>query len=208
MENTERSTTFVTRWPLVTMRPFVHALLVGLCAACEASAQTAQKANDFSSFNNGRALIVVDDSGKETRGRVLRSTMDSLTMTVEGRDRLFDRQGVKAIYELQGDSVRHGMMIGLAAGAALGASVVAFESVCGGSFEEARSCTGGEQARQAAVVGGVFGAIGMGIGTLSDALVRDRRLLYERSGGAEGPAISIVPYLAPSGRKLLLSVVW
>ena len=207
MDKTERSTTFVTRWPLVTMRPFLHALLVGLCAACEASAQTAQKANDFSSFNNGRVLIVVDESGKETRGRVLRSTMDSLTMTVDGRDRMFDRQGVKAIYEQQGDSVRHGMMIGLAAGAALGASVGA-GTECGGLFEPGRSCTGGEKARLVAVVGGVFGAIGMGIGAAGDALVRDRRLLYERSGGAEGPAISIVPYLAPSGRKLLLSVVW
>lgn len=192
----------------VTMHSLRFAFLICLFAVSEASAQTAQGvAEDFSGLRGGRAIAVIDDSGKETRGRLLRFTPDSLTMTVDGRDLVLDRQHVTTIYE-RGDSLKNGMRIGLLAGAAVGIAAGVIGTDCGGLFEEVRSCTGAEKVRLAAVGGGVFGAIGMGIGVGIDALITGRRLLYERPRRAKVPAISIVPSFAPSSTRLMLSVAW
>jgi len=47
----------------------------------EAYAQNTQRvAKDFSGLHGGRTIAVIDDSGKETSGRLLRFPSDSLTM--------------------------------------------------------------------------------------------------------------------------------
>jgi hypothetical protein len=130
-----------------------------------------------------------------------------LTITVEGRDLVFDRQHVRTIYE-RGDSLKNGTIIGLLAGATLGIVAGVGGTDCGGFFEAVRSCTGGEKVRLAAVSAGVFGAVGVGIGAGIDALIRGRRLLYERPRPSGVPAISVMPSFAPSGARLLLRATW
>jgi hypothetical protein len=190
------------------MRSLRFTLLISLFAAPAALAQTVQGvAEDFSGLAEPRAsIVVIDDAGRETRGRLLHFDPESLTMTAAGRDLTFDRQHVASVYQ-RGDSLTNGMMIGLVTGAGFGFASGAFGTDCGALFD-VRPCTDGEKARLGAAFGGVFGAIGMGIGAGVDALMIGRRLLYERPRRSEVPTVSISPSVAPSSTRLSLTVAW
>jgi hypothetical protein len=168
---------------VTALRALLMAFLIGVFPVSEISAQPTQGVvGDFSGLSGlaGRPTItVVDDSGREINGRLLRFTPDSLTMAVEGRELLLDRQHVQSVYE-RGDALRNGTLIGLLAGAAFGIAGGVSGTDCGGYFERARPCTAGEKARLVLVFGGAFGAIGAGIGAGIDALKTGRRLLYQR----------------------------
>jgi hypothetical protein len=184
-------------------------LLIGLFAAVDLSAQTAPGVTgDFSGLADTRpSIAVIDDAGKETRGRLLSFDPDRLTLRVGGRDQTFDRQHVTGVYQL-GDSLKNGARNGFIIGAALGVTAGAAGTDCGDFWVGVRSCTGGEKVRLAAVAGGVLGALGMGIGAGIDALITGRRVLYERPRGTETLAISIVPSLAHARKTLALTVAW
>src|SRR5687768_3336865 len=145
--------------------PFRIAILVILSATPAAVAQTIPGVTeDFSGLGQTRPSIsVIDQTGKETNGRLLRFDANSLTMTAGDRDLTFDRQEVAKVYQ-RGDSLKNGMTIGLVTGAALGFAAGVSTTECGGFFQATQPCTGGERARLGAVMGGVFGALGMGIG--------------------------------------------
>lgn len=184
------------------------AFLISLVATPTALAQTMQGVpEDFSGLGrNGSSIIVVDDAGKETRGRLLRFDLESLTMTVEGRDLTFERQHVTRVYQ-RGDSLKNGMTIGLVTGAVVGIAAGVSGTDCGGFFA-ARPCTGGDKARLGTVGGAVFGALGMGVGAGIDALITGRRLVYERPRRSAGPAISIAQSFTSSIHRLSLTVAW
>lgn len=193
----------------IHLRSVRFAVLVSLFATPAALAQTVSGvAQDFSGLEGTRSsIVVIDDAGNETTGRLLRFDAESLTMTAAGRDVTFDRQHVTRVYQ-RGDSLKNGMIIGFVTGAAFGIAAGVGGTDCGGFFEQARTCTGGEKARLGAVFGGVFGALGLGIGVGIDALITGRGLLYERPRRSEGPGISIVPSFARSSTKLSLTVAW
>jgi hypothetical protein len=167
-----------------------------------------QDAKDFSGLQGIRpSIIVIDEAGKETRGRLLRFDPESLTMmTAAGLESTFARRDVTRVYE-RGDSLKNGMMIGLATGAAIGIAAGVSGTDCGGFFERVRSCTGGEKARLGAIGGAVFGALGLGVGAGIDALMTGRRLVYE-TPRPSGPTISIAPLTANSMMRLSLTVAW
>src|SRR5690349_2151483 len=85
---------------------------------------------DFATLITGRAVIVVDDAGTETRGRMVRLNRDALTITVDGRDRTIAAQKVAAIFE-QGDSVKNGIKNGFLVGAAVGMAAGISKTQCG-----------------------------------------------------------------------------
>jgi hypothetical protein len=177
-------------------------------AATTTSAQSAQAtAQDFGALAATRTAIdVVADTGKETRGRLLRFDADSLTMEVRDREVSFERQHVARIYQ-RGDSLKNGMWIGVGIGGALG-TAVAVGTHCGGLFGPIRPCTAGEKATQLGGMGGVLGALGMGLGVGIDALFTGRRLLYDRAQPGAAAHASIAPRFVGSGAGLLVAIAW
>ena len=149
--------------------PLLLTFLISLCAISGASAQTAPGgAEGFSALLGGNDIIVIDDSGRETKGELLRFTPENLTLAVKGREVAFDRQHVAAVYE-RTNGVKKGMILGLLSGPALGL---------------AAAITGDADAL--VVLGAVvFSAIGFGVGTAVDAMIPGKRLVYERAGGPD-----------------------
>ena len=116
-------------------------------------------------------LYVLDDTGSETAGRLLRLEPDSLVLFVNGAERRFDASRVRRI-EKRGDSLRNGALIGAVVGAVFGV-LGATISDCPGN-NPSGPCPG-SQAALFLVSTGMWAAIGTGI----DALVTRRTTLYE-----------------------------
>jgi hypothetical protein len=116
-------------------------------------------------------VYVLDDSGTETSGKLLRLSPDSLVLLVDGHERQFESARVARIQK-RGDSLRNGAIIGAVVGGAL-AIITAGISDCPGDHP------GGEcpgiRAAVFLVSTGVYSAIGTGI----DALIPGRTTLYE-----------------------------
>jgi hypothetical protein len=191
------------RLPALMLASFMS--LAGLCGA---AAQTTEAVvNDFTRLDGAETIVVVDDSGHQTKGHLLRFSPDQLTMKVDGRDLVFDRQQVTTIHAV-GDSVKNGMLIGLFTGIAVGVVAGAAGSECGGFLEPARSCTSDEKFALATVGGVLFGGVGLGIGAAGDALIRGRRLVYHKAERPGVATISIAPALTPSRAGLALALTW
>jgi hypothetical protein len=185
----------------------ILAALMSLPGLCAASAQTTKVVvNDFTGLDGAESILVVDDAGHATKGHLLRFSPDQLTIKVDGRDLVFDRQQVTSIHAV-GDSLNNGMLIGQFTGVAIGVAA-GLGSECGGFLEPARPCDSGEKFVLAGVGGALFGAAGLGIGIAVDALWRDRRLVYHKAQQPGVATISIVPALAPSGARMLLTMAW
>ena len=185
-----------------------------MCGIAEVSAQTTpSKTEGFSGIANGRTIMVIDDTGIETSGRLLRFTAEELTIAVDGRDRTFERRRVEAIYQ-RGDSVKNGMAIGFFVGAAAGFATGVRRTECGdhdyvtGYQYSHVPCTGTEKVTEGLTIGALTGLLGVGIGAGIDKIIPGRRLLYERPKQAGTTVFSIVPSLAPSRLGLLTSVSW
>ena len=116
-------------------------------------------------------VYVLDDTGVETSGTLLRLNPDSLVLLVGDTERRFDAARVNRI-EKRGDSLRNGAFIGAIVGAAMGL-LVAGISDCPGN-DPGGSCPG-TRAAGVLLSTGVYAAIGTGI----DALVVGRTTLYE-----------------------------
>ena len=198
------------------IRSFRLALLMNVCTMSVSSAQPAPSSSeDFSAMTKGRELIVVEESGVENTGRLLRVTPDALTMTIDGKIHTFPRQQVSAIFE-RGDSVKNGAVIGLVAGAAIGLTAGASKTTCGrhnvgfgliSAYLAYSPCTLNERVGQGLREGALLGALGAGIGAAVDAVIPGRRVLYQKQRTAAA-AISIAPSLAPSAVGLLGSLSW
>jgi hypothetical protein len=134
----------------------------------------------------GATVYVVDDTGAETSGRLLRLDPDSLVLLVGDTERRFDAARVTRI-EKRGDSKRNGAIIGAVVGAAIGAFSMGMADCPG---DGGGSCPG-FRAAGVVISTGVYAAIGAGI----DALVVGRTTWYEAPAASRRSA-----RLAPRGR--------
>jgi len=116
-------------------------------------------------------VYVLDDTGVETSGRLLRLDPDSLVLLVGDTERRFEAARVRRI-EKRGDSLRNGAVIGAVVGAALGLLGTSLAD-CPGS-DPSGSCPG-FRAAGALLSAGFYSAVGTGI----DALVVGRTTWYE-----------------------------
>jgi hypothetical protein len=124
-------------------------------------------------------VYVLDESGAETSGRLLRLSPDSLVLLVDGTERRFETARVARIQK-RGDSLRNGAIIGAVVGGVLGI-ISAGIAECPG--RETGGCPG-TRATFFLMSTGVYSAIGTGI----DALIPGRTTLYE------------APRVVPAGR--------
>lgn len=114
---------------------------------------------------------MLDDTGQETRGTLLRFEPSVLTLLVDGAEQLFDAARVRRIQKC-GDSLRNGAVIGAIVGIVFGL-ISAGMSDCPGD-DPGGSCPG-TRAAFFLFSTGVYAAIGTGV----DALIPGRTLLYE-----------------------------
>ena len=181
------------------------ALLAILISATVVTGQTVRA--DFTGLPTDHPTVhIVEDSGKETKGKLLRFDAISLTLDVNKTEMHFDRQQVDQIY-VRGDSLTNGMLTGLFAGVGVGIVGGLTADECGGFIfsDSTRSCTGSEKAGIAGILSAVFGGIGLGIGAGIDALIPGRDVLYQRRGPA-GAGLSVAPVANRHGAGV--SVAW
>lgn len=173
------------------------ALTVPSPAAAQSSVQ------DWHMLDGARltTVVVLDDSGQETAGRVVHLDTDALVLLVEDRERRFEATNVRRLAK-KGDSLKNGALIGALVGGVLGAAAPASE--CSGTTLDALAPCG----TQTRVVLGAIGALtGVGIGVGIDALMSGRTTVYE----APGPGSPLSPdtrrsreHSRPSGLRLHL----
>ena len=160
-----------------------------------ASAQTA--ADEIRRrLKDGQTIFIVDDQGRELKGRVAGLTADALMLRV-GRDRTdvpYDR--ILRI-DRPHDGVLDGTLIGLGVGAGLGLLGALAAATDDSGF-------GPDPADVARIAPLVIGGIGAGVGLGLDALIRRETNIYRR----QGATLSLSPTLGRSRRGVAIAVSW
>lgn len=124
-------------------------------------------------------VYVLDDTGQETTGELLRLDADGLVLLVEGAELRFEAEQAIRL-DRRGDSLKNGLLIGAAIGAVLGLVSDA---------------------------GPLLGAVGFaGIGLGIDALNQGRITLYDASGGPRSGLLHQGQY--PSVATVKLTLKW
>ena len=180
---------------------FVAAMSVGGVAG----AQT--PVSDFASLPSDHPTVfVVDDSGMETKGRLLRFDAASVTLLVNKAEVRFERQQVNWIYE-RGDSLKNGMINGLTTGVVLALLAAVTVDGCGALLTP-RPCDAVERLQIFTVLSGVFGGIGVGIGAGTDALIRGRSAVYQRPVLLNRGTASVAPAALADGGRVSFTLRW
>ena len=115
-------------------------------------------------------VFVQDDSGNETKGKLLRLDQQSIKILVDGQERTFELSGVSRIQK-RGDSLKNGAIAGAVLGAIVGSMILTAD--CDGVEYY---CTAGARTLIALGTAGIYSAIGAGV----DAAIPGRTTLYQR----------------------------
>jgi hypothetical protein len=177
------------------------ALLVAALSPGVASAQEA--ASNWPGLVSSQlsTVYVLDNTGAETSGKLLRLNPDSIVLLVDGAERRFETARVARIQK-RGDSLRNGAIIGAVVGVAMGI-LTAGISDCPGDHPGG-GCPG-SRAALFLVSTGVYSAIGVGI----DALIPGRTTLYEASKAPPAAArLGSTPIAFGGGAALNVRVRW
>jgi len=195
--------------PKDSMKLSGHCMSALFAVLISASAVTGQPVRtDFSALPTDNPTVhVLDDAGKETKGRLVRFDATSLTLDVNKTETRIDQQHVSGIYVR--DSLTNGMLTGLFTGIALGVVGGLSASDCGGLIfaDSSRPCTGADKAGIAGVLSAFLGGIGLGVGAGIDALIPGRKMLYERPGSG-GATLSVTPAAARHGAGIAIALRW
>jgi len=147
------------------------AILVVALSPAAVSAQ--QAASSWPGLDPSRlpTVYVLDKSGTETAGKLLRLNPDSLVLLVDGAERQFESARVARIQK-RGDSLRNGAIIGAVVGVALGILTAGIADCPGDN--PGGGCAG-SRAALLLVSTGAYSLTGIAI----DALIPGRTTLYE-----------------------------
>ena len=118
-------------------------------------------------------VYVLDDTGREVTGRLLRLERDAIAILVEGQELEFEASRVQRL-DKRGDSLRNGAYIGAVVGLVMGL-VSAQIADCVDDTGRVGSCGAATKVGVTMLSSGLYAAIGTGI----DAVVRGRTTLYE-----------------------------
>ncbi len=151
--------------PAILVATFVATLVPSL-----AFAQGTAQSWPGQATTGSATVYVLDDTGAEASGKLLRLDLDSLVLLVGDTERRFEAARVRRI-EKRGDSLRNGAVIGAIVGAAIGVLAAGIADCPG---DGGGRCPG-FRAAGFLISTGAYAAIGAGI----DALVVGRQTLYE-----------------------------
>lgn len=157
-------------------------VLMVLLWACAAHAQEPGRTWPGHDPSQLSMIYVLDDTGVETSGRLLRFEPDAVVLSVEGAERRFEATQVKRIQK-KGDSLKNGAIIGAVVGGVLG-GLSAGVADCPGS----RSGCPAFRIFMPIFSAAFYGAAGTGI----DALVRGRTTLYLASDPPKPGTVSFL----------------
>jgi len=142
-------------------------------------------------------VFVQDDSGGETKGKLLRLDQQSVMVLVNGQERTFELSGVHRIQK-RGDSLKNGAIAGAVFGAVMGIVFAGFSDCpdlnSGANFE----CTAGARTAIALTSTAIYSAIGTGI----DAAIPGRTTLYQR------PVTTSLARVSGPGAAARFRVTW
>jgi hypothetical protein len=141
----------------------------------------------------GDAVSLIDTNGSEVRGRVAGVGASSLRIATRQSEREWPAQAIWQIRR-NGDSLRNGTLIGLTIGGAIG--------VVGGLAWASLLHNEGHGAMSGFLfLAGVGAGGGAAMGAGFDALIRDRRLIYQRTN-----RMAMVPMVGRGGAGLQLRI--
>lgn len=177
---------------------FALAALLPLLAAGVAAAQGVPVARTFDQLQvlvaRNDTLTVINDAGRETRGKLLELTGSMLVLRVDGLPLELRREDIRTIRQRRTDSLANGALIGLVAGGLAGAAFGAAVA----EDEDADATAG-----IVLLAAGFYGGLGAGIGVGIDALIRRQHVIYERPvTGVTGLRVS--PLLGRERRGVLV----
>jgi len=165
----------------------VGGLVILLLCVCAGGSQVAAQevASSFAQLvvlvKPGDKIIVVDASGRETRGRIGELSRDALILVTSAGPRQLGEIDVTTIAQRRGDSLRNGALIGAAAGTAYFLTGIALLN----------DSDGGDVIVPAAVAWGVcFAGIGAAAGAGIDAMIARRQVIFHKPAGRSGVSIS------------------
>lgn len=170
-------------------------LLAGTAALASAQGRAAGSLDELIRVVRPNTEIVLTDNyGSEFSGVLSRLTSSELTLSVEGRPRVFDSSEIVRIRARRRDSLVNGTLWGLAAGAGTVLTMTALASGANYYIHE----------RDAAIGVAVFGCAGAGLGALFDALKRSRVTVYE--GNTPRSPVTFRLSVAPTRRVALVDL--
>jgi hypothetical protein len=120
----------------------------------------------------GNTITLTDASGSEVYGRIEALSSSALSLAFDGTRRDFLETDVTVIRQRRGDSLANGAKWGFGIGVGLFALAIA-------GCDECRPTSATEYALTA-FAGGLYGAMGAGIGVGIDALERGEHTVYRR----------------------------
>jgi hypothetical protein len=151
-----------TTWPVLVL-----ALVAAITPAAHVYAQQEPARHlDRPALSLGQ-VYVEEDSGIETRGRVIRFDASMIEVrAADGEVRRFDMDHVRRI-STRGDSLKNGATIGAAVGFVMGVLAAGFSDGCNGT---------GQQLTMVALGTVTYASIG----TALDATIQGRTVIYQR----------------------------
>jgi len=163
-----------------------------------------QPARSFSDLqqrvHSGNTVYVLDDTGSETKGKIVDVSPSALILDVNGIRRRMEQDGVRQV-QRYGDSLWNGFFIGVAVGIP---GMLISDPTYGPCTSDPQKPCANAQAGQRVLALGFMGAVGAGI----DALIRGRRQVYLAPGQPLQSARRIVvsPRLGPSAAGLFVTL--
>jgi hypothetical protein len=145
----------------------------------------------------GNDVIVTDTGGKTTRGEIKQASETVLVIRVKDQDLSIHSSDVVRIAR-PSHSIRKGALIGLAAGFTFGA-VAAASSGC--------DITCFSRPIGVLAIGGLFGAIGTGVGAVVGAGIAHEHVIFERAGTGRAQT-SVTPVIARPAAGLMVAITY
>ena len=161
----------------------LRSLLIGvaICIAAPAWAQSTQATFDGLPSNHP-IVYVIDDSGVETTGRLLRFDSSSLTVAIRNAEVPFAIDHVRTV-DRRDSLFKGGTLIGAVVGGIIGGIGAAMmgSGSCNRYPDPVRPCGTGERVG----VFALYTGLGTGLGLLLDKVHHGRSRLYEAAGARQ-----------------------
>ncbi len=169
------------------------ALLIAILPALSAAQEPARSFDQLNALLKvGETVWLTDGQGRQVTGRI--AELHDASITVEGDSGgTFPAEAVREIQHTHRDSVWTGGLIGLGSGMVTG--FVLAGNACGKNAE----CRLHE---------GLFGALGLGIGLIADALSRDKVVAYRAARPSPGTHVSVKPLISPRTKGVAVSLAF
>ena len=161
-------------------------------SAATVSAAEAQVAGSFEQLQSlvgpGDRVTVTDRTGQGLTGSITSLSPASLTLLVEGSQRVFDEADISDMRQRRPDSLIDGAVYGLGIG--LGYGWMTLDG--GGGSDDAGGILAG------------MSVLGAGLGVVIDAMIQGRRVIYRSSGSAR--RLTVSPLVARGRRGVAVSL--